>query len=94
MIIKSIKITLTEPYFIKAKADVHFEGFELKGFIITEDPSTDTVSVAAPSYKTPHGWFPLFKTDDPNEWKVIQNRILDEYHKSLSIRKFNKDNLN
>lgn len=63
-----------------ARADVHFEGFTLKGFKILKDEETNKEFVTPPSYKAGTIWRWLFKTDSLEDWKHIKQRILDEYN--------------
>lgn len=62
-----------------ARADVHFEGFLLKGFKVIRDEKTNKEYVTPPSYLAGVFWRPLFKTDSLEDWQEIQRRILQEY---------------
>jgi hypothetical protein len=84
-----MKIKILEINFIKAKtesviarADIHFEGFTLKGFKIVRD-SSGKEFVTPPSYLSPKGWRSLFKTDSPEDWANIQQVVLAEYNMNL-----------
>lgn len=66
---------------VVARADVHFEGFLLKGFKVIQDPSTHKEYVTPPSYLAGgRFWRPLFKTDNEADWKEIQQQILNQYN--------------
>jgi hypothetical protein len=79
MKIIEIQIVKTKSENVKARIDIHFEGFWLKGFKILQDPETKKEYVTPPSYKSFEGWRPLFKTDDSEDWKLLQQRILEKY---------------
>lgn len=80
--LKIIEITFvkTSSTKVKARADVHFDGFILKGFKIFQDEITKKEYVTPPSYLSPAGWRPLFKTDFLEDWQEIQRRILEEFN--------------
>lgn len=65
---------------VLARADVHFEGFLLKGFKVIRDEKTNKEYVTPPSYKAGQYWRPLFKTDTLEDWQMIRERILKEYN--------------
>jgi hypothetical protein len=70
---------------VLARADIHFEGFVLKGFKVLKDRKSNKEYVTPPSYKAGIYWRPLFKTDSLEDWHVIQNRILEDYsHKQIN----------
>ena len=79
MKIIEISIVKTKSENVKARVDVHFEGFWLKGFKVLQDSETKKDYVTPPSYKSFAGWRPLFRTDDPSNWNDIQKHILKEY---------------
>jgi hypothetical protein len=83
MNILNIEIVKTQSPSVIGRADVHFDGFILKGFKIMRDKVTLKEYVTPPSYQSPHGWRPLFKTDNPEDWKAIQSRILSEFSSYL-----------
>lgn len=83
MKILEVHIIKTKSEKVKARADVHFDGFWLKGFKIIQDAETKREYVTPPSYQSPHGWRGLFKTDLPEDWEKIQRRILEEYNHHL-----------
>lgn len=83
MKILEINILKTKSETVLARADVHFEGFVLKGFKILLDHQKHKEYVTPPSYKSLMGWRPLFKTDEPEEWQEIQRQILDAYNTHL-----------
>lgn len=68
---------------VQARADVHFEGFWLKGFKVVRDLEKKKEYVTPPSYFSQQGWRALFKTDSLEDWQEIQRRILEEYTLSL-----------
>lgn len=65
---------------VLARADVHFEGFLLKGFKVLKDPKTNKEFVTPPSYHSFSGWRQLFKTDKPEDWQEISRRILEAFN--------------
>ncbi|MFZ5366498.1 MAG: hypothetical protein ACOZBZ_04410 [Patescibacteria group bacterium] len=65
-----------------ARADIHFDGFLVKGFKVLRDESGANY-VTPPSYLSPHGWRPIFKTDSPEDWQAIKNGILKSYDEYL-----------
>ena len=75
---------------VLARADVHFEGFILKGFKVLKDNKSNKNYVTPPSYRAGVYWRPLFRTDSPEDWKTISERILKEYEESL-IKEFIKE---
>lgn len=83
MKILEIQIIKTKSDKVRARADVHFEGFWLKGFKVIQDPETKREYVTPPSYQSPQGWRALFKTDSPEDWQEIQRRILEEHTHAL-----------
>jgi hypothetical protein len=68
---------------VRARADVHFVGFTLKGFKIIHDEETGKNYITPPSYQAGVFWRPLFKTDSPEVWKEICDQILKDYEESL-----------
>lgn len=80
MKILEVQIVKTKSEKVRARADVHFDGFILKGFKILQDEDTKKEYVTPPSYLSPSGWRALFKTDLPEDWQEIQRRILEEYN--------------
>jgi len=79
--ILEIQMVKTSSLNVKARADVHFEGFTLKGFKIIQEPESKREYVTPPSYQSSQGWRTLFKTDLPEDWEEIQRRILGEFNK-------------
>lgn len=77
--ILSVEFVKTKSEKVRVRADVNFDGFILKGFKIIRDPKTGKEYVTPPSYLSPKGWRPLFKTDDPKDWDEIQRRILNDF---------------
>jgi len=80
MKILEVEIIKTKSEKVQARADVHFEGFWLKGFKIIKDLTTRSEFVTPPSYLSPRGWRPLFKTDSIEEWYEIRSQILEDYN--------------
>jgi len=80
---KILEVTFLESKSEKvlARADIHFEGFLLKGFKVLRDEKTNKQYITPPSYKAGIYWRPLFRTDSLEDWHDIQNRILEEYDK-------------
>lgn len=83
MKIIEIEIIKTKSTTVKARADVHFEGFWLKGFKILLAKDTHKEYVTPPSYNTLKGWRPLFRTDTEKDWEIIYKTILDSYNHHL-----------
>lgn len=83
MKILEVQIVKAKSEKVRARADVHFEGFWLKGFKVIQDPETKKEYVTPPSYSSPQGWRTLFKTDSPEDWQEIQRRILEKYNQTL-----------
>lgn len=93
--ILGVQIIKTHSEKVKARADVHFEGFWLKGFKVLRDEDKKKEYVTPPSYLSPSGWRTLFKTDLPEDWQEIQCRILEEYDHHLieeSVSELDKEN--
>ncbi len=66
---------------VLARADIHFEGFILKGFKVLRDSVSKKEYITPPSYKAGTYWRPLFKTDNLNDWIYIQQEVLNAYNK-------------
>jgi len=79
MKILEIKILNAKSENVKARADIHFDGFTLNGFKVILNSETHKEYVTPPSYKSFKGWRMLFKTDDEEDWNEIQRRVLEEY---------------
>lgn len=79
---KILEVTFLESSSEKvlARADVHFEGFLLKGFKVLRNLETLQEYVTPPSYLSKNGWRPLFRTDKKEDWQEIQERILKEFN--------------
>lgn len=82
------KLRIIEINFIKvksekvlARADVHFDGFWLRGFKILRDEKTGKEYVTPPSYFAGNGWRALFRTDSKKDWKQICRHILKEFNR-------------
>ena len=80
---KILEVTFLESKSEKvlARADIHFEGFLLKGFKVLQDSVTKKEYVTPPSYKAGIYWRPLFKTDKLDDWTYIQQEVLNAYNK-------------
>lgn len=76
----SVEIVKTKEGKVKARADVQFAGFLLKGFKVIQDEQTKKEYVTPPSYRAGAFWRSLFKTDSKEDWQEIQRRILQEYN--------------
>lgn len=78
---KIIKITIVKTVSdnVCARADVFFDDFMLKGFKVIRDKETLKEYVTPPSYLSKMGWRPLFRTVDPQDWKLIETSIIKEY---------------
>lgn len=79
MKILEVQIVKAKSERVRARADVHFDGFWLKGFKVLQDEDTKKEYVTPPSYLSPSGWRALFKTDSLEDWQAIQRQILEEY---------------
>lgn len=79
---KILEVTFLESKSEKvlARADVHFDGFLLKGFKVLKDEKTNKEYVTAPSYKAGIYWRPLFRTDTVEDWQQIQERVLQKFN--------------
>lgn len=77
--ILEVAIVKTKSESVKARADIHFDGFWLKGFKIIQDRKTLQEYVTPPSYLSDKGWRELFRTDGAKDWHEIQRRVLKEY---------------
>lgn len=89
MKIQEVEIVKTKSEKVKARADVHFGWFWLKGFKILFDEEKNRNYVTPPSYLSGFGWRALFKTDNKEDWNDIQKRILktfDEYEIEESMK--------
>jgi hypothetical protein len=90
MKILEVTIVKTKSESVIARADVHFEGFLLKGFKILKDNKTNNEYVTPPSYFSPNGWRSLFKTDKPEDWKEIQHQIISKLNQIQIDESMNK----
>jgi DNA-binding cell septation regulator SpoVG len=73
MKILEVALVKTKSEKVKARADIHFDGFLLKGFKV--------IQVTPPSYQAGPFWRQLFKTDSEDDWKEIQRTVLDKFEK-------------
>jgi hypothetical protein len=80
MKIIEIQIVKTKSESVVARADVHFEGFWMKGFKVMREKETSKEFVTPPSYRAGMYWRPLFRTDDAKDWQEIQRRILEKHN--------------
>lgn len=78
--ILGVEFVRTKSDKVRARADVHFEGFWLKGFKVIQDKESKKDYVVPPSYQSPKGWRVLFRTDSREDWQEIQRRILEEFN--------------
>ena len=80
-ILKIVEVTFVKAQSgqVIARADVHFDGFVLKGFKVIKDPSGKEY-ITPPSYESSKGWRKLFITDSKDEWQKIQARILNDFN--------------
>jgi len=83
MKILEIDIVKTKSEKVKGRADIHFDGFILKGFKILRDEETKKEYVTPPSYLAGNFWRPLFKTDSPEDWQEIQRQVLKKFNEYL-----------
>ena len=81
MKILEVALVKTKSDKVKARADISFDGFILKGFKVIQD-KTGKVYVTPPSYQAGSFWRPLFKTETEEDWKAIQQAVLDKFDKS------------
>jgi hypothetical protein len=79
MTIVDIEIVKTSSGKVVGRADIHFVGFELKGFKIIRDPEKMKEYVTPPSYLSPKGWRSLFKTDSEQDWEEIQRQVIIKF---------------
>lgn len=63
---------------VRARADIVFDGFTIKGFKVIQNDDAK-IYVTPPSYQAGNFWRPLFKTESLEDWKEIQKRVLDQY---------------
>ena len=80
MKILEVKIVKTESEKVLARADIHFEGFWLKGFKVIKGKEANKEYVTPPSYKAGPYWRELFHTDNQDDWQEIHRRILQDYN--------------
>jgi len=78
---------------VLARADVHFEGFIFKGFKVLKNNKTNKNFATPPSYRAGIYWRPLFRTDTPEDWQKISDRILEEYEKGLIKESLEETNM-
>lgn len=89
MKILEVALVKTKSEKVKARADIHFDGFLLKGFKVIQDKE-GKVYVTPPSYQAGSFWRPLFKTDIEDDWKEIQRTVLDKFEKSQIDESFDE----
>jgi hypothetical protein len=80
MKIKNINIIKSKSESVLARADVEFEDHIDRGFKIPHDSKTNKEYVTPPSYYTPGGWRPLFKTHTKEDWVILSSRIIKAYN--------------
>ncbi len=71
-----------------ARADIHFDGFTLKGFKVAVSQETQKKYVLPPSYNSASGWRLLFSTDSKQDWQMIQNRVLADFQEFQTSDKY------
>lgn len=81
--ITSIEIIKAKSEKVIARADVTFDWFILKGFKILRDNQTSKEYVTPPSYQAGPFWRPLFRTNTPGDWEILQRLILEQYNQKL-----------
>lgn len=69
---------------VKARADIVFDGFTIKGFKVIQNEDKKTY-VTPPSYLAGMFWRPLFKTETEGDWREIQRKVLEEYNKQQIV---------
>lgn len=79
MKITEVQIIKTRSEKVRARADIHFEWFWLKGFKVLFDEDKKRNFLTPPSYLSGMGWRALFKTDEKKDWEEIQEIVLKEY---------------
>lgn len=80
MKILEVQLIKTSKGQVKARADILFDGFTLKGFKVIQNSEGKTY-VTPPSYLAGSFWRPLFKTESEEDWNEIQRKVLDEFSK-------------
>jgi|WetSurMetagenome_2_1015567.scaffolds.fasta_scaffold67445_2 hypothetical protein len=79
MRITDVKFIKTTSKKVKARADIHFDWFLLKGFKIIWDEKKKKNYVTPPSYMAGRYWRELFRTDYPEDWDEIQRKALEAF---------------
>lgn len=91
MNILKIEIIKTSSPTVQARADVVFEDHTIKGFKIMRDAKTGKDYVTPPSYFTPNGWRPLFKTQTKEQWTELSSAIIKRYNDKLIEESLNEN---
>lgn len=63
---------------VRARADIIFDWFTLKGFKVIQNNEGKTY-VTPPSYQAGNFWRPLFKTESKEDWDEIQRCVLKKF---------------
>ena len=90
MKITKIQIIKTTSPKVLARADVGFEDITVKGFKVLKDQVTGKDFVTPPSYYTPGGWRPLFKTTTKELWQELCAAIIKAYNQHLIEESLNE----
>ncbi len=87
-----VEIIKTKSETVRARADVYFQRFWVKGFKVLLDEGKEYVM--PPSYRAGVYWRPLFRTESKEDWQEIVRRVLKEYEgflmKESADETFNK----
>lgn len=78
MKIKEIALIKSQSEMVKARADITFDGFVLKGFKVIKNKEGKTY-VTPPSYKAGAFWRELFHTEEEEDWDMIQKAVLSKF---------------
>jgi len=77
--VKEVVIVRTKSTTVRARADILFQGFWVKGFKVMQD-DTGKEFVTAPSYRAGQFWRALFKTERKKDWQEICHQVLKKYN--------------
>ena len=92
MKIKDIKLIKADKGMVKARVDITFDGFILKGFKVIKDNEGKTY-VTPPSYLAGTYWRPLFFTETEEDWNQIQKRVLETFNNQEIEEVLNETNM-
>jgi hypothetical protein len=90
MKIIKINIIQSKSESVLARADVEFEDHLDRGFKILHDAKTNKEYVTPPSYYTPGGWRPLFKTNTKEDWIDLSKQIIKAFNNKLIEESLNE----